>query len=105
MMVMTLCLMVYNISQFKLRSELKKQDETLPNQLNKPVQNPTMRWIFQLMEGIGVIQFYENNIRRPIKEMVTNINDLRKKIIRLFGDTACQMYGLIQENGAGVLGM
>ena len=105
MMVMTLCLMVYNISQFKLRSELKKQDETLPNQLNKPVQNPTMRWIFQLMEGIGVIQFYENNIKRPFKEMVTNINDLRKKIIRLFGDTACQMYGLIQKNGPGVLGM
>ena len=105
MMVMTLCLMVYNISQFKLRSELKKQDETLPNQLNKRVQNPTMRWIFQLMEGIGVIQFYENNIRRPVKEMVTNINDLRKNIIRLFGDTACQMYGLIQENEPGVLGM
>ena len=33
------------------------------------------------------------------------INDLRKKIIRLFGDTACQMYGLIQKNGPGVLGM
>ncbi len=97
--------MVYNISQFKLRSELKKQDEKLPNQLNKPVQNPTMRWIFKLMEGIGVIQFYENNIKRPFKEMVTNINDLRKKIIRLFCDTACQMYGLIQKNGPGVLGM
>lgn len=105
MMVMTLCLMVYNISQFKLRSELKKQDETLPNQLNKQVQNPTMRWIFQLMEGIGVIQFYENNIERPFKEIVTNVNDLRKKIIRLFGDTACQMYGLIQKNEVGVLGM
>ena len=105
MMVMTLSLMVYNISQFKLRSELKKQDETLPNQLNKQVQNPTMRWIFQLMEGVGVIQFYENNIKRPFKEMVTNINDLRNKIIRLFGDTACQMYGLIQKNGPEILGM
>ena len=105
MMVMTLCLMVYNISQFKLRSALKKQNETLPNQLNKPVQNPTMRWIFQLMEGIGVVQFYEYNIKRPFKEMTTNINPLRKKIIRLFGDTACQMYGLIQKSEAGVLGM
>ena len=62
MMVMTLCLMVYNIAQYKLRQTLKKQNETLPNQLNKEVQNPTIRWIFQIMEGINIIQFYQDNI-------------------------------------------
>ncbi len=53
MMIMTLCLMIYNVARHRLREALKNQNETLPNQLNKPVQNPTMRWIFQIMEGRG----------------------------------------------------
>ena len=105
MMVMTLCLMVYNIAQYKLRQTLKKQDETLPNQLNKEIQNPTIRWIFQIMEGINIIQFYQDNIVKPIKKIMTNLNALRRKIIHLFGDTACKMYGLIQKNTEEILGM
>jgi transposase len=105
MMVMTLCLMVYNISQYKLRQALKQQNETLPNQLDKEVQNPTMRWIFQIMEGINIVQFYQDNIVKPIKEVMTNLNRLRQKIIRLFGETACMIYGLIPKNTEEVLGM
>ena len=33
MMVMTLCLLVYNIAQYNLRKKLKEEKETLPNQL------------------------------------------------------------------------
>lgn len=105
MMVMTLCLMVYNIAQYKLRNELKEKNESLPNQLNKQVQNPTVRWIFQIMEGIDIVEFYKKEIQDPIKKIVTNINELRKKIINLFGETACRMYGLIQKSPDEVLGM
>lgn len=35
MMVMTLCLLVYNIAQYKLRKKLKDENTTLPNQLGK----------------------------------------------------------------------
>ncbi len=94
MMVMTLCLMVYNISQHRLRTTLKEKNETLPNQLNKPIQNPTMRWIFQIMEGISVIRFYKNNLHSSLKEMLTNLSELRRKIIRLFGGFATQIYGI-----------
>ena len=93
MMVMTLCLMIYNISQHRLRATLKEKNETLPNQLNKPIQNPTMRWIFQIMEGVGMIRFYENNRHNPIKEMLTNLSELRRKIITLFGGSAIKIYG------------
>jgi hypothetical protein len=48
MRVMTLCLLVYNLEQYRLRETLKAYHETLPNQLKKPVQNPTLRWVFQL---------------------------------------------------------
>lgn len=105
MMVMTLCLMVYNIAQYKLREALKAENETLPNQLGKPVQNPTLRWIFQIMEGISLVQFYEKHMGKPVREIMMNLNALRKKIIYFFGETACQLYGLIEKNSVRGLGM
>lgn len=98
MMVMTLCLMVYNIAQYKLRRTLEERNETLPNQLDKQIKNPTMRWIFQLMEGISVVRFYKDTLKNPDKEVIANISNLGKKIIHLFGNTACEIYGLIQKN-------
>lgn len=95
MMVMTLCLLVYNVAQYKLRKALQDQKDTLPNQLNKQVKNPTLRWIFQMMEGISIVRFYENNIGQPFREVIANLDAIRQKIIRLFGSTACQMYGLV----------
>ena len=57
------------------------------------------------MEGIGIVEFYKKDIYGPVKKVVTNINELRKRIIKLFGETACRMYGLIQKSPAEVLGM
>jgi transposase len=97
MVVMTLCLLVYNIAQYNLRSRLKETSETLPNQLNKQVQNPTMRWIFQIMEGLAVVRIQESPDGPP-RELLTNMSPLRKKIIQLFGPTACRMHGLNPES-------
>jgi transposase len=49
---MTLALLVYSVAQRRLRQELARQKETLPNQIHQPTQRPTLRWIFQLLEGI-----------------------------------------------------
>jgi len=105
MMVMTLCLLVYNVAQYKLRKKLEEEKETLPNQLGKKVKNPTMRWVFQLMEGISAVRFYKDKIADPTKEVITNLTTLREKIIRFFGETACRLYGLIPNNQVEVLGM
>ena len=105
MMVMTLCLLVYNLAQYRLRQTLKEQDQTLPNQLKQPVQNPTMRWIFQLMEGISIVLIEHPQATEPGQAFITNLTELRKKIIRFFGDTACLMYGLIPKNPISNLGM
>jgi len=105
MMVMTLCLLVYNLAQYKLRSKLKEQRETLPNQIGKKIDNPTMRWIFQLMENIAIVRFYDAS-KSLIKECITNLNELRKKIIMLMGEIAANMYGLvIPKNYVAGLGM
>ncbi len=89
MFVMTLCLMVYNVGQFWLRQKLNKLNETLPNQLGKQIKNPTLRWIFKLFRGIGLIRI---KIENEIQVIVTNIEAVHEKILRLFGLTACMIY-------------
>ena len=44
----------------------------------------------QCMEGIAIV-------KTAMTAMITNLNDLRCKIIRLFGETACQIYGIQLE--------
>ena len=95
MMIMALCLMIYNLAQYRLREALKAKNETLPNQINKPIQNPTLRWIFQIMEGVSIVKFYEDTSHVPIKVIIANLNDLRIKIIKLFGESAQKIYGII----------
>ncbi len=97
MMVMTLCLMVYNLTQFQVRAQLKQCQETLPNQLGKPTSTPTLRWIFQMMEGIAIVRVFDHE-RSLIHEAFSNLNHLRIKIIQLFRDTACKIYQIPEKN-------
>jgi transposase len=53
MMVMRLCLMVYNAGQYVVRKELGVQEESILSQVGKPTNKPTLRWIFQKMSGIN----------------------------------------------------
>lgn len=105
MMVMTLCLLVYNVGQYKVRNGLKEHNITIPNQLGKEVLNPTLKWIFQIMEGIDVVYFYNESLSQTIREVITNLNKLRKKIIWLFGRNAAWIYGLYYEDEAACLGI
>jgi transposase len=91
MMVMTLCLMVYNFAQAHIRQCLKEHDEALPNQLGKPVQNPTMKWIAELMNVIAVVTIVTNNRKHRV---VTNVKPVHQQIISYFGQYALEIYGL-----------
>src|SRR5712691_4165788 len=52
LMVMTLALLVYSVAQRRLRQAFARQNETIPNQINQPTNRPTLRWVFQVLEGI-----------------------------------------------------
>lgn len=43
---MVLCLMIYSIAEWKLRTKLIEENETVPDQKGKQTKRPTMRWIF-----------------------------------------------------------
>lgn len=91
LMVMTLALLVYSIAQRRLRKTLASQNETLPNQINQPTKTPTMRWIFQLMDGIHYVTLTTNGIAQKI---IQGWTDIKQKIIRLMGKSTMQIYGL-----------
>lgn len=55
MMIMTLCLMVYNAGEYEIRETLKSEKETVLNQVGKATSKPTMRWLFQRMNGINLV--------------------------------------------------
>ena len=88
-MVMCLCLMVYTLAERKLRKEIELQGKTLPNQVGKEVKNPTMRWIFQLFEGISVLY---KQAEEKIISMVLNIKDIHIRILQLLGEDIAKFY-------------
>jgi len=96
LMVMTLALFVYSIAQRRLRANLKAQDQTLPNQIDQPTKHPTLRWIFQLFEGIHRITF---TCKTGVNIMIDRLSELRQKILRLLGPSVCRIYRISPEGG------
>jgi transposase len=89
LMVMTLSLLVYTIAQRRMRARLAQTDDTLPNQIGTPTQTPTLRWVFQILEGIHHVTIGNGSVIRTLVDGLTN---LRIKILRLFGQTVCRIY-------------
>ena len=93
MMIMTLSLVVYNFAQYQLRQALEKKDTVVPNQLGKPVKNPTMRWIFQLMSSITVLCLWDQTNQTWVKK-ICNLKKIHRIILHHHGPEALSMYGL-----------
>lgn len=91
MMVMTLCLMVYGFAEFHLRKNLQATNDTLPNQLGKPTQTPTMKWVYRLFHGVSVIRV---QFEQHTQEIVINLTSVLRKIIGYFGARALKIYGI-----------
>ncbi|RKZ53936.1 MAG: hypothetical protein DRR16_13615 [Candidatus Parabeggiatoa sp. nov. 3] len=84
--------MVYNVGQFRLREILKENEETLANQVGKPIQNPTEQRVFRLMEGISVVVW--KGLKEETLVFIANLNEVKRQIIHYFGHYALEIYGL-----------
>jgi transposase len=91
LMVMTLALLVYSVAQRRLRKELARLNETIPNQINQPTSRPTLRWVFQVLDGIARVHVVLDG---ETQELITGLNEVKIKILRLFGEQVCRMYQL-----------
>ncbi len=90
MMLMGLCLLVYNLGQRQLRNTLKTEKSTVKNQLNKLTERPTLRWIFQCFQGIHVL------VTQGVKRII-NLNEERCRILQFF-PIYCQKYYLLSSS-------
>ena len=75
-------------NSLKLRQRLKETGKFVRNQLNKPVQNPTMRWVFFLFRGIteATIRLGGDSVRE-----LANMTEELWDILSLMGKE-CEKY-------------
>ena len=60
-MIMVLYLTIYSIAEWKLRTKLEEENETVPDQKGKPTKRPTMGWIFYQFPGDYRTYFSESS--------------------------------------------
>lgn len=88
-MVMCLCLLVYMIAQRYLRQRLEQARSCVPNQLGKATRTPTMRWIFQLFEGVHLLI---RTIQDRTEEIILNMNPVRNHVLAILGPQFEKIY-------------
>ena len=86
LMVMTLCLLVYSALEYKVRQKLRKNSEQFLDQLKKPTQNPTTRWVFFCFLGIHIV------IINGTKRQVTNLKERHRTILHCLGPPYQRFY-------------
>ncbi len=89
LMVMGLSLMVYALAERSLRTELAQRNESIPNQVGKPTQRPTIRRIFQVFRGIDILL-----IHNPlgIQRKVLNLKPIHLHVLDLLGPVVKKYY-------------
>ena len=89
LMVMTGALLVYSVAQRRLRQQLVRHNQTVPNQIHQPTQRPTLRWIFQLLEGIHRVRV---TVQGHVYNLIEGLNEVKINLLRVFGEGVCRLY-------------
>jgi transposase len=90
-MLMTLMLAVYSLGEYQLRKRLVELNVTVLNQVNKPTNRPTLKWVLTFFDG--VVEFYEYDPKTDSSHMrgLLNMTDCCWDIVKLFGPV-CEKY-------------
>lgn len=83
--LMAVTLLIYTLAERKIRQALKQEGDTVLDQLKRPTDKPTFRWVMQTFQGIHWVVL--NGM-----EQITNLTDERCRVIRLLGPPACRYY-------------
>jgi transposase len=87
-MVMVLTLMVYSILEWMIRKRMKEQALFIPDQVRKPTQKPSLKWIFTLFAGVTVVSA---DIDGTIHRQLSHVNESVVTIVGILGSD-CQKY-------------
>lgn len=93
LMIMGLALLIYSLAERKLRQTLKEMSATVPDQRRKPTQSPTIRWIFQLFEGLDILLIKQNG--EVLSRQLLNLRPVQEQVINLLGPQVqkCYLFG------------
>jgi len=94
-MIMALALLVYALAERQLRQALEQKHETLPDQKGKPTQRPTLRWVFQVFEGLDILSVWVGDQR--VMRQVLNLRPTHLQVLRLLGSEVERCYLLATE--------
>jgi len=89
-MVMGVALLIFALAERQLRLRLKQENVTLPSQTGKLTQTPTMRWVFQMFEGIDLLLIMQDE--QVVQRKVLNLSPNHLQIIRLLGEQVQNCY-------------
>lgn len=88
-LIMGLCLLIYTLGQRQLRQSLTRTQSTVRNQLGRPTNRPTLRWIFQCFQSIH--WFFQSG-----EAQVSNLTEERLHLLKFF-PASSQRYYLLSE--------
>jgi len=89
--IMVLCLLVYRLAEFRLRSRLAETQQTIPDQVHKATARPTMRWVFQCFEGIELLHVQTATTSLVF---VLRLQPVHRLILQLLGPLYEKLYNL-----------
>jgi len=69
---------------------LKAMNATIPNQLRKPTQTPTIRWVFQMFQGLDILLIHQNG--QVVLRKLVNLRPVQQQIITLLGPLVQNCY-------------
>jgi transposase len=79
------------LAEHRLRKRLSETKQSIPNQVGKPTAKPTMRWVFQLFEGIELLIIRS---AESVSWQVLRLKPVHERILRLLGPTFEKIYGV-----------
>jgi transposase len=88
-LVMVLCLLVYRLTEHRLREQLAATGQMIPSQANKPTDRPTIRWVFQCFEGVDLLHIRHGP--GPAGALVLRLQPLHQQVLALLGP-ACEAF-------------
>ncbi len=89
-LVMVLCLLVYRLAEHRLREQLAATGQTVPSQVNKPTDRPTMRWIFQCFEGVDLLHIRHGP--DSATAVVLRLEPFHQQVLALLGSSCEELY-------------
>jgi hypothetical protein len=89
-LVMVLWLLVYRLAEHRLREQLAVTGPTIPSQVNKPTDRPTMRWVFQCFEGIDLLHIRQGP--GPGTALVLRVQPVHQQVLALLGPAYDDFY-------------